>query len=75
MFRLCPIVCAQRTDVVGADAHSAPPLAGLLLASDLGVYRARQTRAVELAELLADALAFAQRLTFVVEGDVRADSA
>ena len=35
---------------------------------------ARQTRAHELIELLADALAFAERLAFVVEGDYRADT-
>jgi hypothetical protein len=34
---------------------------------------ARHSRAVELADKLADAIAFAERLAFVVEGDLRAE--
>ena len=34
---------------------------------------ARRTRADQLAEMVADALAFVTRLSMVVEGDLRAD--
>jgi len=38
-----------------------------------GLSGARRGRADELAELLADALAFTRRLAMVVEGDLRAE--
>ena len=37
------------------------------------LYGARAARASELGELLADALAFCERLAFIVEGDLRSD--
>ncbi|MBV9353510.1 MAG: hypothetical protein JOZ23_18570 [Mycobacterium sp.] len=37
------------------------------------LYGARAARASDLGEKLADALAFCERLEFVVEGDMRAD--
>ena len=37
------------------------------------LYGARAARASELDEQLADALAFCERLAFIVEGDMRAD--
>ena len=37
------------------------------------LYGARAARASELGQMLADALAFCERLAFVVEGDMRAD--
>ncbi|MBS4730072.1 hypothetical protein MSM1_17590 [Mycobacterium sp. SM1] len=36
---------------------------------------ARATRAAELAERIADAITYAERLKFVVEGDARYDAA
>jgi hypothetical protein len=38
-----------------------------------GLTGARRSRADELTELLADALAFTRRLAMVVEGDLRAE--
>jgi hypothetical protein len=38
-----------------------------------GLAGARQARADELVELLADALAFTRRLSVIVEGDLRAE--
>ena len=38
-----------------------------------GLSGARRGRADELAELLADALAFTQQLAMVIEGDLRAE--
>ena len=37
------------------------------------LYGARAARASDLGEQLADALAFCERLAFIVEGDMRAD--
>ena len=56
-----------RSNIV--EARSDATAAAELLAD------ARKARAAELAELLADALAFVERLSFIVEGDQRADEA
>jgi hypothetical protein len=51
-------------DLSAAHRHAVEAATGL---SD-----ARLSRAVELAELIADGLAFTRRLSFVVTGDIRA---
>lgn len=43
--------------------------------AEVALEGARATRARELVGLLADALAFAERLEFIAEGDLRADVA
>jgi hypothetical protein len=43
------------------------------LAAATGLSGARHQRAIELAGLIADALAFTRRLSTVIEGDLRAD--
>lgn len=55
------------TDLTAAHKHAADAAGGLS--------GARQTRAAELQELIADAIAFCRRLGIVVEGDARADEA
>lgn len=44
-----------------------------VLSSEASLTGARRTRATELAEMIADAIAFADRLRFVVVGDLRAE--
>lgn len=43
--------------------------------AEVALEGARAARAGELVGLLADALAFAERLEFIAEGDLRADAA
>jgi hypothetical protein len=47
---------------------------GAILAAD-GLDGARLARAQELAEMVADCIAFSERLAFIVTGDIRADGA
>lgn len=56
-----------RADLVAAHGDALDAVA--LLAG------ARATRAVELADKIADAIAHCERLAFIVEGDVRNDQA
>jgi hypothetical protein len=58
---------AAWADLTAAHRHAVEAATGL---SD-----ARLSRAVELAELIADGLAFTRRLSFVVTGDMRAEAA
>lgn len=52
-------------DLTAAHQHATDAAAGLT--------DARHTRAVELCELVADAMAFCRRLSVCVEGDQRAE--
>jgi hypothetical protein len=54
-------------DLSAAHGHAVDAAAGLA--------GARQHRAVELTELVADGLAFCRKLSIIVEGDIRADEA
>jgi hypothetical protein len=56
---------ACEIDLTAAHQHATDAAAGL---SD-----ARHSRAVELAELIADAIAFCRRLSICVQGDQRAE--
>jgi hypothetical protein len=57
-------LCLRELTVAHQDA---------LDAAAAGLSDARHARAVELVELIADAIAFTRRLTMVVEGDLRAE--
>ena len=57
--------CRTELRAALADARYAAPK----------LYGARATRTLELAEMLADAIGWCERLCFVVEGDLRAEQA
>jgi hypothetical protein len=52
-------------DLTAAHAHALDAASGLA--------NARQARATQLTQLIADALTFTRRLAIVVEGDLRAE--
>jgi hypothetical protein len=54
------------TDLTAAHRHAVDAATGLT--------GARHSRAVELAELIADGRSFGRRLSVVVEGDLRAEA-
>jgi hypothetical protein len=54
------------------DRRSNPPPDQHATEAAAGLSGARHSRAVELRELIADAIAFARRLSIVVQGDQRA---
>jgi hypothetical protein len=62
---LANLTCTS-LDLTAAHHHA--------VAAVTGLSGARHSRAIELCELIADALAFTRRLSIVVEGDLRADA-
>jgi hypothetical protein len=61
---LANLTCVS-LDLTAAHSHA--------VAAATGLSGARHSRAIELAELVADAIAFTRRLSVIVEGDLRAD--